>query len=163
MNLNWGLKNLTDMSGMLWRSKSMAIMSLMYLLNSQRLYTISSSAFLKAVLGRWEATSFELRHGQPNRVLYKPLCNSLNLRKNAILKAEGSKTGIYCNASFLPSLSLIFSLPTLSKLELIMKLELHVDLIYKRIFGKIFDKAHSTNTLFSKLEGRIFGGFTVHT
>ena len=32
---------------------------------------------------------------------------------------------------------------------------------YKQIIGEIFDEAHSNNYLFSKLEGRIFGGITV--
>ena len=53
-----------------------------------------------------------------NRALFKPSCNGLDLRKNSILKVKGSKTGIYYNASFLLGHSLIFSLPTLSKLEI---------------------------------------------
>ena len=42
------------------------------------------------------------------------------------------------------------------------KLEPHVSLICKRINGEIFNKSHSNNYLFSKLEGRIFRGITVH-
>ena len=42
-----------------------------------------------------------------------------------------------------------------------MKLEPHVNLILQKIIGEIFDEAHSNNYIFSKLEGRIFGGITV--
>ena len=63
------------------------------------------------------------------------------------------------NTWFLPGYSLIFLLPTctLSKLKVNDELEQHVNLIYKRIF----DKAHSNSSLFSTLEGQIFGGITV--
>ena len=51
-----------------------------------------------------------------NRVLLSRLVTHLHLQ-NSTLKAEGSKTWIYYNASFLPGYSLIFSIPMLSKLE----------------------------------------------
>ena len=109
------IESLTDITGTLWRSQSVAILLAMCLMNSQKSDTISSSAFFEAVLGRWEATVFKLFHGQPTGRFFKRSCGGLDLHENSIIKVEGSKTGIYYNASFLPSHSLIFSLPTLSK------------------------------------------------
>ena len=53
----------------------------------------------EALLGRKEATIFELLRGRPGGHFFEPSCNGLNLRKNSILKVEVSKTGIYYNAS----------------------------------------------------------------
>ena len=63
MNSNWRLKNLTDMTGTLWRSKSVAILSAVCLTNSRRLYTISPRMVAEAILGRREATIFEFLRG----------------------------------------------------------------------------------------------------
>ena len=47
-----------------------------------------------------------------------PSCTGLHLHKNIILEVKGTKTGIYCNASFLWQFTQwVLSLPTLSKYE----------------------------------------------
>ena len=84
---------------------------------------------------------------------------------NSITKVEGSKTGIYVyyNASFLPGHSVIFSLPTLLKLEVNEETGTAYEFNFTNEYLERFAKARSKNYLFSKLEGQIFGGITVCT
>ena len=96
-----------------------------------------------------------------NRVLFKPSCIGLDLRKTLFQKQKVVKQGyIVMRQSYLA----IHSCFRFHVVKIWGKWRNWNDVqtsFHKQIFGEIFDKAHSNNYLFSKYEGLIFEGITV--